>query len=76
METGILGMLGKEPGFYIPLLHIVLTSLPKMHFKKMETCKKRNYFLSYRQLADLHKENASKDSAVQVSPFLNLSNNM
>ena len=38
-----------------------------VHFQKVGSCKKRNYFV-FRQLADLHKENASKDSAVQVCP--------
>ena len=76
MEAGILGMLGKELRFYILLLHIVLTSSPNIHLKKWKLARKEIIFLSCRQLADLHKENASKDSAVQVSPFLKLSNNM
>ena len=78
-----MGILGKEPGFYnvytcttTPHGFDINDHYQKMRFKKWELVGKEMIFLSCRQLADLHKENASKDSAVQVSQFLNLSNNI
>ena len=47
--------------------------ITKNALQKNGNLREKSYALSCRQLADLHKENASKDSAVQVS--LNLPNN-